>query len=144
MCSRLGFRSWAGGGWSASDGLFERHTVPLSDVADSRVDEAVVALREFVHDHGRPPTADSWTKASMRPSEKTVRRLFGSFDQRSFEMASRVRAFEIERQRITSHTGIEAAGRGTVSRVLFLRIQRCHFEYRTTSNDKQRHDAAAY
>jgi len=36
-------------------------------------------------------------------------------------------------------------GRGrTVSRVLFLRIQRCHFEYRTTSTDTQRHDAAAY
>ena len=27
MCSRLGLRSWAGGGWSASDGLFEPHTL---------------------------------------------------------------------------------------------------------------------
>ncbi|HVC78343.1 MAG TPA: hypothetical protein VND96_17675 [Candidatus Micrarchaeaceae archaeon] len=27
MCSRLGFWSWAGGGWSASDGVFEPHTL---------------------------------------------------------------------------------------------------------------------
>jgi hypothetical protein len=26
MCSRLGFWSWVGGGWNASDGLFEPHT----------------------------------------------------------------------------------------------------------------------
>src|SRR5712691_12159139 len=59
--------------------VFDGEAVPLPDVADSRVDEAVVALREFVHDHGRPPTAESWTNASMQPSERTVRRLFGSF-----------------------------------------------------------------
>src|SRR5713226_4636314 len=59
--------------------VFDGEAVPLPDVADSRVDEAVVALREFVHDHGRPPTAESRTNASMQPSERTVRRLFGSF-----------------------------------------------------------------
>jgi hypothetical protein len=41
--------------------------------------------------------------------------------------------------------GIQKVGRErTVSRVLVLRIQLCYFEYRTTSNDAQRHDAAAY
>src|SRR5713101_6927112 len=59
--------------------VFDGEAVPLPDVADSRVDEAVVALREFVHDQGRPPTAESWTNATMQPSERTVRRLFGSF-----------------------------------------------------------------
>jgi len=41
--------------------------------------------------------------------------------------------------------GIQKVGRERrVSRVLVLRIQLCYFECRTTSNDAQRHDAAAY
>jgi len=40
---------------------------------------------------------------------------------------------------------IQKVGRErTVSRVLVLRIQFWYLEYRTTSNDAQRHDAAAY
>ena len=53
--------------------------VPISDVADARLQEAVAALREFVDQRGRLPTAESWTEAAMRPSEKTIRRQFGSF-----------------------------------------------------------------
>jgi hypothetical protein len=37
------------------------------------------ALRKFVDQRGRLPTAESWTEAAMRPSEKTIRRRFGSF-----------------------------------------------------------------
>jgi hypothetical protein len=48
-------------------------------VADTRIEESVEALREFVAVHGSRPTAGSWTQARMRPSEKTIRRRFGSF-----------------------------------------------------------------
>ena len=59
--------------------VFDGEAVPLSDVADTRIEESVAALREFVAEHGSLPTADSWTEAAMRPSEKTIRRRFGSF-----------------------------------------------------------------
>ena len=48
-------------------------------MADARLEEAVAALREFVDQRGRLPTAQGWTEAAMRPSEKTIRRQFGSF-----------------------------------------------------------------
>lgn len=51
----------------------------MSDVADTRIEESVAAIREFVAGHGSLPTAESWTESSMRPSEKTIRRRFGSF-----------------------------------------------------------------
>jgi hypothetical protein len=60
-------------------GAFDGEAVPISDVADARLEEAVAALREFVDQRGRLPTAESWTEAAMRPSEKTIRRQFGSF-----------------------------------------------------------------
>jgi len=60
-------------------GVFDGEAIPLSDVADTRIEESVAALREFVAEHGSLPTAESWTKAAMRPSEKTIRRRFGSF-----------------------------------------------------------------
>ncbi len=60
-------------------GVFHGEAVPLSDVADTRVAESVAALRRFVAEHGSHPTAGSWTEAAMRPSEKTIRRRFGSF-----------------------------------------------------------------
>jgi hypothetical protein len=47
-------------------------------VADTRIEESV-ALREFAAEHGSLPTAESWTEAAMRPSQKTIRRRFGSF-----------------------------------------------------------------
>ena len=49
------------------------------DVADTRIAESIAALRRFVAEHGSLPTAESWTEAAMRPSEKTIRRRFGSF-----------------------------------------------------------------
>jgi hypothetical protein len=60
-------------------GVFNGEAVPISEVADARLDKAVAALREFVDQRGRVPTAESWTEAAMRPSEKTIRRQFGSF-----------------------------------------------------------------
>jgi len=60
-------------------GVFDGEAVPLSDVADTRIQEYVAALREFVAEHGSLPTAERWTEAGMRPSEKTIRRRFGSF-----------------------------------------------------------------
>ncbi len=60
-------------------GVFNGTAVPLSDMADTRIAESVAALRRFVAEHGSLPTAESWTEAAMRPSEKTIRRRFGSF-----------------------------------------------------------------
>jgi len=59
--------------------VFDGEAVPLSDMADTRIEESVAALRAFVAEHGSLPTAESWTEATMRPSEKTIRRRFGSF-----------------------------------------------------------------
>ncbi len=59
--------------------VFDGEAVPISDVADARLEEAVGAIREFIEDQGRLPTAASWAEAEMRPSEKTIRRQFGSF-----------------------------------------------------------------
>ena len=60
-------------------GVFDGAAVPLSDMADTRIAESVAAIRRFVAEHGSLPTAESWTEAAMRPSEKTIRRRFGSF-----------------------------------------------------------------
>jgi hypothetical protein len=48
-------------------------------MADTRIEQSVAAIREFVAEHSSLRTAESWTEAAMRPSEKTVRRRFGSF-----------------------------------------------------------------
>jgi hypothetical protein len=50
-------------------------------VSDTRIAESVAALRRFVVEHGSLPIAESWTQAAMRPSEKTIRRRFGSFQE---------------------------------------------------------------
>jgi hypothetical protein len=42
-------------------------------------DRALEAVRQFLADHGSIPTAASWAAAGMSPSEKTIRRRFGSF-----------------------------------------------------------------
>ena len=60
-------------------GVFDGEAVPMPDLADTRIAEAVAALRRFAAEHGSIPTAESWTEAAMRPSEKTIRRRFGSF-----------------------------------------------------------------
>ena len=60
-------------------GVFDGEAVSLSDVADTRIEESVAAIREFAAEHSSLPTAESWTEAAMRPSQKTIRRRFGSF-----------------------------------------------------------------
>jgi hypothetical protein len=50
----------------------------MPDMADNRIADAVAALRRFVAEHGSIPTPESWTEAAV-PSEKTIRRRFGSF-----------------------------------------------------------------
>ena len=55
-------------------GVFDGAAVPLSDMADTRIAESVAAIRRLVAGHGSLPTAESWTEAEMRPSEKTIRR----------------------------------------------------------------------
>ena len=62
-------------------GVFDGEAIALSDMAEIRLEEAIASLGEFVDDHGRLPTANSWTEARMRPSEKTIRRRFGSFQK---------------------------------------------------------------
>jgi hypothetical protein len=42
-------------------------------------DQALEAVGRFVAERGTSPTAASWTHAGMSPSEKTIRRRFGSF-----------------------------------------------------------------
>jgi hypothetical protein len=42
-------------------------------------DQALEAVRRFVVERGMSPTAASWTRSGMSPSEKTIRRRFGSF-----------------------------------------------------------------
>jgi hypothetical protein len=52
------------------------------EVAEARGDrdEAVLrAVRRFVEVTGRRPDQDSWAAEGLRPSERTVRRRFGSF-----------------------------------------------------------------
>jgi hypothetical protein len=48
---------------------------------DQRIPQVVAlrAIRTFVGNVGRVPTAEAWTAARMTPSEKTIRRRFGSF-----------------------------------------------------------------
>ncbi len=75
---------WTGGQCLSSHntnppGIFDGEAVPLPVVADTRIEASVAALREFVAEHGSLPTAESWTETAMRPSEKTIRRRFGSF-----------------------------------------------------------------
>jgi hypothetical protein len=38
-------------------GVFDGEAVPFSDVADTRIEESVAALREFVAERGSLPTA---------------------------------------------------------------------------------------
>jgi hypothetical protein len=40
---------------------------------------ALEAVRQFIEDHQKVPTAELWAAAGLCPSEKTIRRKFGSF-----------------------------------------------------------------
>jgi hypothetical protein len=55
-----------------------RLTVPARDRRFPE-DEALGTLRRFAADNRIAPTARAWTAAGMIPSEKTIRRRFGSF-----------------------------------------------------------------
>ncbi len=49
--------------------------------ADQRLpdDDVLEAVRQYFQRFGSAPTAESWAAAGFSPSEKTVRRRFGSF-----------------------------------------------------------------
>jgi hypothetical protein len=56
-----------------------RLAVPYAE--DHRFPEEVAleAVRQFIDGRGQVPTADQWAAAGLSPSEKTIRRRFGSF-----------------------------------------------------------------
>jgi hypothetical protein len=56
-----------------------RLTVTSTD--DHRFPEelALEAVRKFMYGHQQIPTAELWAAAGLSPSEKTIRRKFGSF-----------------------------------------------------------------
>jgi hypothetical protein len=60
-------------------GLFDGETVPLPDLADGKIEEGIEAVRRFVMEQGCLPTQDHWTAACMVPSERAIRKRFGSF-----------------------------------------------------------------
>jgi hypothetical protein len=59
--------------------VFDREAVALTELSDVRLEEGIVAFRTFVEEQGCFPTEASWTAAGMSPSERTMRRRFGSF-----------------------------------------------------------------
>jgi len=59
--------------------LFEGVPVPIDDFRRERAAVAIAAICKYVERFGRPPTAEAWVTARMTPSEKTIRRRFGSF-----------------------------------------------------------------
>jgi hypothetical protein len=56
----------------------KRLSVPEGDRGVD-LDDALDSIRGFIGAYGARPTAESWTAAGMTPSEKTIRRRFGSF-----------------------------------------------------------------
>ncbi len=59
-------------------GVFDGQAVPLSDVADTKIEEGIDAIRRFFAEQRCLPTQESWTAAQMVPSERTIRKRFGS------------------------------------------------------------------
>jgi len=60
-------------------GVFDGAAYELCDSSDDRDEQALASIRAFVEEFGVCPTAEAWTAAGMTPSEKTIRRRFGSF-----------------------------------------------------------------
>jgi len=60
-------------------GVFDGAPYKLRDSSDDRDGEALASIRAFVEEFGVHPTAEAWTATGMTPSEKTIRRRFGSF-----------------------------------------------------------------
>ena len=74
-------------------GVFDGESLPLSDLADAKVEEGIDAIRRFFAEQRCLPTEESWTAAQMVPSERTIRRRFGSF--RSAVAAAGIESVEI-------------------------------------------------
>lgn len=53
--------------------------MPITAFRDDRRVAALEAIRHYTARFNRMPTAAGWAAAGMTPSEKTIRRLFGSF-----------------------------------------------------------------
>ena len=72
-------------------GVFDGEAVLLSDVADTRIEESVAAIREFVAEHGSLPTVESWTgradlmmmRRTQHPSFKSWARVGGALTSAS-------------------------------------------------------------
>lgn len=47
--------------------------------SDRRGAEVLDAVRRFVENHRTVPTVRAWRAAAMSPTERTIRRRFGSF-----------------------------------------------------------------
>ncbi|HEV2033947.1 MAG TPA: hypothetical protein VGU71_07085 [Candidatus Dormibacteraeota bacterium] len=60
-------------------GVFDGECFPLSDLSDTKIEEGIDAIRRFFAEQRCLPTEESWTAAQMVPSERTIRRRFGSF-----------------------------------------------------------------
>ena len=60
-------------------GSFDGEAVALPDLADAKIEEGIEAVRSFVAEQRCLPTEENWTAAQMAPSERTIRRRFGSF-----------------------------------------------------------------
>ena len=60
---------------------FKGPRLAVTSTEDRRLpdDLALAAIRQFMDDYGKVPTAHLWTAAGLSPSEKTIRRRFGSF-----------------------------------------------------------------
>lgn len=59
--------------------VFVGEQVPIGDFRLDHETFAMAAIREYVERIGQLPTGEAWVAAGMKPSEKTIRRQFGSF-----------------------------------------------------------------
>src|SRR5712691_312282 len=60
-------------------GVFDGARCELRDYSEDREQKALASIRAFLEEFGVRPTAEAWTATGMTPSEKTIRRRFGSF-----------------------------------------------------------------
>jgi hypothetical protein len=51
----------------------------VASACEERDSLALDAVQQFIEERGQVPTEYSWTAAGITPSERTVRRRFGSF-----------------------------------------------------------------
>lgn len=60
-------------------GVFDGESPLLCNLADAKIEEGIDAIRRFFAEQRCLPTEESCTAAQMVPSERTIRRRFGSF-----------------------------------------------------------------